>query len=582
MATATRTKPRRAARRPRSEPTSARLLRRYHAKRNLAESGEPGGEKAMPSAAAAVFRYVIQKHDATRLHYDLRLEMDGVYKSWAVPKGLPTTPGEKSLAVEVEDHPLDYGTFEGTIPKGNYGAGTVMVWDRGFYTVEGGDPVRALRRGKVHFALAGDKCRGEWTLVRMRHADEKVNWLVIKNHDTSTEEPIASDGRDRSVQTGRTLDEIAANKPARKTRGKRAAVQTKSAQKKSREKPDVRDEPVPGVNSADDSGASLSDGYVEPMKALGVKEIPAGREWLLEVKFDGYRALAILKDGRATLWSRNRNDLSSAYPEIVAALEKLKCRDAILDGEIVAMDAEGRPSFQQLQGLGQAGEQRPPLFYYVFDLLRQKGETYLQRPIEERKEALAQMLKKAPDALRVSPVFRERPTALMEEARRKGLEGIVAKQPGSLYEPGQRSGAWLKCRLAHEQEFVIGGYTPPGGSRPHFGAILVGYYDGDDLVYCGKVGSGFNGKLLASLHAKFDRIRTDKCPFANLPMPRKPRFGLGMTANEMRAVTWLKPKLVAQIHFNEWTRDSMLRQPVFLGLREDKSAHEVVREVNAA
>jgi bifunctional non-homologous end joining protein LigD len=316
------------------------------------------------------------------------------------------------------------------------------------------------------------------------------------------------------------------------------------------------------------------------MKALGVKEIPHG-DWLLEIKLDGYRSLAILRGGQAELWSRNRNSLSSEYPEIVAALKKLKCKDAILDGEIVALDETGRPTFQLLQGLGQSAK-RPPLFFYVFDLLRLKGKSLLQMPIEERKAALAGLLAAAPAEIKVSPVFHESPTALLKEAKSKGLEGIVAKQAGSLYEPGQRSGAWLKCRLSLEQEFVIGGFTPPGGSRPYFGAILVGYYEGGELMYAGKVGTGFNHKWLASLHEKFLKLATGSCPFANLPMPKKPRFGQGMTMSEMRTVTWLKPRIVAQIHFNEWTRDGMLRQPVFLGLREDKSAKEVVREVSAS
>ena len=327
--------------------------------------------------------------------------------------------------------------------------------------------------------------------------------------------------------------------------------------------------------SARNRKANTRGDYIEPMKALGVDEI-SGDQWWLEIKYDGYRALSVCVEGGVEMWSRNHKSLSDHYPEIVAALRKMKLRDAVLDGEVAALDEQGRPSFQLLQNRDSANA--APLYYYVFDLVHLEGESLINEPIEKRKELLAKLLKKAPPQIRLSPTFDEDPEELLEQARKQGLEGIVGKRKGSLYEPGRRSGAWAKKRISHDQEFVIGGFTPPGGGRLHFGALLVGYYEGGKLVYCGKVGTGFDAKKLKSLRQQFAKIETNQCPFANLPMPRKPRYGLGMTASAMREVTWLKPVMVAQIKFSEWTREASLRQPVFLGLREDKSPTEVVRE----
>ncbi|HEX2101419.1 MAG TPA: non-homologous end-joining DNA ligase [Candidatus Synoicihabitans sp.] len=315
------------------------------------------------------------------------------------------------------------------------------------------------------------------------------------------------------------------------------------------------------------------------MKALAVPAIPAG-DWQLEIKYDGYRALALLDGGRVELWSRNRKQWVDRFAEIRRALERVRCEDAILDGEIVALDDEGRPSFQLLQNEGRASAPLQ-LRFYVFDLMRLDGDDWMARPIEQRQEALRDLLHRAPPEIVLSPVFRDAPERLLAEARRRGLEGIVAKAAGSPYEPGRRSGTWLKCRIAHEQEFVIGGYTPPGGSRSHFGALLVGFYEGTRLMYAGKVGTGFDARKLRELHERFQPLRRAECPFTNLPSPRRSRFGQAMTAAAMREVTWLRPKLVAQIKFAEWTDDAALRQPVFLGLREDKPAREVVREALA-
>jgi len=509
----------------------------------------------------------------------LRLEMEGVLRSWAVPKGLPAKPGERSLAIEVEDHPLDYGEFEGTIPPGNYGAGTVMLWDRGYYTVGGGNPVRAWRQGKIHFALAGEKLLGEWTLVRLRDDDRsQKNWLVIKN--ASSARPKRGVKRDVSVLSGRTMDEITRGRSkqwigghAVSARSSRVHRRRNTAETKSKTPAARR---TPKRSSAATSPEEPDAGWIEPMKAIAVELVPTGA-WRLEIKFDGYRALALLRDGIATLWSRNRKNLTADYPELADALAKLRCREAVLDGEIVALDEQGRSRFQLLQKRALPG-QRPPLRYYVFDVLSLDRRSLLKEPLEARQAIAARLTPKNSEHLKLSPSFEVKPERLLDEVRRQGLEGIIAKRLGSSYEPGRRSGAWLKCRLAREQEFVIGGYTPPQGSRTHFGALLVGYHERKKLLYAGKVGTGFDDRLLRELHSKFQPLRTTRCPFTNLPLDHRSRFGTGMTASAMRRVTWLAPRLVCQVRFSEWTQDGLLRQPVFLGLRKDKAAREVVRE----
>lgn len=313
------------------------------------------------------------------------------------------------------------------------------------------------------------------------------------------------------------------------------------------------------------------------MKALATAEVPAGG-WRTEIKFDGYRALAILAGDKIDLWSRNEKSLTADYPEVVAALRTVRCTSAVFDGEIVALDEEGRSRFQLLQQRGVAGE-RPPIHFYIFDLLQLDGKSWIDAPIEERRLVLEKLLGRRKDVIRLSPVFEVEPAVVLEEARRQGLEGIVVKKPGSVYEPGRRSGTWLKHRLSNEQEFVIGGFTPPQGGRSHFGALLVGYYEKGKLQYAGKVGTGFNAALLASLHRKFMQRRIAASPFANLPRGRS-RWGVGMTAAIMKTVGWIRPELVCQVRFSEWTEEGSLRQPVFLGLRDDKPAGEVVREIS--
>jgi bifunctional non-homologous end joining protein LigD len=318
--------------------------------------------------------------------------------------------------------------------------------------------------------------------------------------------------------------------------------------------------------------------YITPMKALGVEAIPPTGTWHCEIKWDGYRALAVINQGKVKLWSRNQKPL--VYPEVLPPLQSLKCKNAVIDGEIVALAPSGHSNFQALQqrDLGK----RPPIAFYVFDLLHLDGESCLNLPIEGRRKLLSSLVGHTKSTVRLSPVYDVDPHALFAEAKKKGLEGIILKQAGSLYEPDRRSGTWLKVKNVNEQEFVIGGFTPPKNSRESFGAILIGYFEKGKLVYAGKVGTGFDVELLRSLHAKFLRLRTDKSPFAELPRGDRSRPGMGLTQAVLRTVTWLKPTLVAQIRFTEWTVEGNLRHPVFLGLRKDKSAQAVRREAPAA
>ena len=523
-------------------------LKEYNRKRDFEKTKEPSGQVGSDKEA---HRFVIQKHAASRLHYDFRLEMDGTLKSWAVPKGVPFLKGEKRLAVEVEDHPVSYIDFEGNIPKGQYGGGTVMVWDRGHYTSLGDQPSKELASGKLHFVLHGKKLQGEWYLVRLRGGK---NWLLIRGQEDMR--PVARKMDDTSAQSGRSMAAIA--------KGGDVWISNKSKSEPAKPKA-IRH--APAVKFPD---------FIEPMKARLAKGPPHG-DWVYEIKLDGFRALAF-KEGRSVrLLSRNQKDFGEKFPQIRQAVEELKVQEAILDGEIVALDSEGRSSFQLLQTYDMAA-QKPPIFFYIFDLLRLEGKDLQKSPLIERKKLLQEVLAKAPDVIRNSAGLGGRVTRLLKEAQRLGLEGLIGKRAVSKYEAGQRSGAWIKLKLHHEQEMVIGGFTEPEGSRQHFGSLLIGYYEKGKLLCAGKVGTGFNEALLGSLRKTFEPLDTAVCPFQNLPEKKSGRYGAGITASETKRCHWLKPQLVCQVKFSEWTRDGKLRQPVFLGLREDKPAAEVVRE----
>lgn len=562
-------------------------LAEYKKKRNFKVTAEPSG-KPLPKLVKGACRFVIQKHDASRLHYDFRLEMDGVLKSWAVPKGLPWGKGEKHLAVEVEDHPVEYATFEGIIPEGQYGGGTVMVWDRGSYHVYGEDPMKALKDGRLHLVMDGEKAKGEWALIRTRMDGGKTQWLLLKSGESV--KPISKKRDDESVKTGRTMAQIAAQKDAewqsnRADEKPSAASRLKSRIKAALKKKDEgRKQSARGESGAIEKALGklprAKPRFIEPMKARLVDAPPSGGDWSYELKFDGFRVCAVKNRSEINLISRNGNELRSRFPEVVEALKKFPSNECVLDGEVVALDEEGRSSFQLLQGLEMEGH-KAPIVFYVFDLMQANGRSLTGLPLTARKELLAKVCDGVGDPIRFSGEIGGDAHSLLKEVQRRGLEGLIGKLRDSVYEPGRRSGTWIKLKCVNEQEFVIGGFTPPQGARQHFGAILVGYYEGKKFLFAGKVGTGFNTKSLAALHKKLKSETRDDCPFADLPSKQGGQWVQGITPSMMRKIHWVNPAFVCQVKFAEWTRDAKLRQPVFLGLREDKKPAEVKRETAA-
>src|SRR5881392_516848 len=570
-------------------------LAKYKRKRDFKKTSEPAG-KPVPKKIKGASRFVIQKHAARRLHYDFRLEMEGVLKSWALPKDLPWKRGEKHLAVEVEDHPIEYEDFEGVIPEGQYGGGTVMVWDRGTYYVYGEQPLKSLREGKLHLVLDGKKAKGEWTLVRIRgRDDEKNQWLILK---TGTDaKPISKKLEDQSVKTGRTMEQIAEARDA-EWESNRQTDESPTSQFKARIKKAIKkkenDEVVgqarrlpvgkPGSRSGSPTIADLPSAkarFIEPMKAKLVEKPPATGDWIYELKFDGIRLIVVKRGEKVSLLSRNQNELTGRFPEIVEAIKTLPARECVIDGEVVALDEEGRSSFQLLQAL-ELEERKSPLRFYVFDLLQLDGKSLLGLPLAQRKDLSEKLCENIGEPIRFSGEIGSDVTKLLAEVKRRGLEGLIGKQRNSVYEPRRRSGAWIKLKCVNEQEFVIGGYTPPQGARKYFGAILVGYYKDRDLVFAGKVGTGFTTKTLAALHKQFRAEERADCPFVDLPSKQNGQWVLGITPSMMKKIQWINPKFVAEIKFAEWTRDGKLRAPVFLGLRDDKKPGEVIREAPPA
>jgi bifunctional non-homologous end joining protein LigD len=527
----------------------------YHAKRNFDATPEPAGDapksgEAEPGQNAN--RWVIQQHSARRMHYDFRLEAGGVLISWAVPKGPSYDPTVKRLAVKVEDHPLDYREFEGVIPKDNYGAGSVIVWDEGTYrnlTERRSKPVgvtEAVAAGHVSIWLEGQKLRGGWSLTRF--GEGSSSWALVKRKDEYADatKDITRDAP-ASVKSGRTVEEVARDPSAQTWYSNR------------------RDPAGGETYAGGDSAELVPAGFCEPMLAQADSAAtsnsrsplagPAGA-WFFEPKLDGLRCIAVRNGSDVSLFSRNELSFSERFPTIVSAVKALPATNFVLDGELVGM-IDRRPDFGALQH-GSA----PDIEYWVFDMPWLLGQDLRHLPIEERKGLLA---KAVPDggAVRVVPSLPGDPADLFEAACQQGWEGLVAKRAGSLYRPG-RSPDWRKLKCECRQEMVIGGFTEPQGTRDSFGALLLGYWEGDDLIYAGKVGTGFTRATLHELYLAMAGLEMSASPFS--------------AAVAERGARWVEPKLVVEVAFSNWTRDGRLRHPSFVRLRPDKSSRDVVRE----
>ncbi len=560
-------------------------LATYRKMRDFSETKEPRGD-ADARATKAGLSFVIQKHAASHLHYDFRLELDGVLLSWAVPKGPSLDPTVKRLAMETEPHPLAYGGFEGTIPQGQYGGGAVMVWDRGTWEPEE-DPRRGYQKGSLKFKLKGDKLGGSWHLVRTaRGGKEGRGWLLFKSRDEfarAGENAIVEEQPD-SVLSGRSIERIAQDAgeqvpksaardrkaPSRGAKAPNGATKSKS-KKEENEKQQAK--PAKAPNKGDLSklkGARKGrlDASSELELATLVDSAPEGSDWVHEIKFDGYRVLALIDDGEVTLHSRNGHDWTARMPVLARALDGFKAKSVALDGEFVALNDKGVSDFQTLQNsLG--SNEAEYLVYYVFDVLHLDGVDLTQVELTKRKEVLAKLLASQPssvtDHVRLSEHVQGGGEAFFKKACELGLEGIVSKRADSPYRPG-RGRDWVKTKCSQRQEFVVVGYTDPQGSRTGLGALLLGARDGKKLRYSGRVGTGFSQRSLADLMKKLKPLGLDEPSFAGAP-----RTGVS-------DVHWVRPELVAEVAFTGFTSDGLLRHPRFEGLREDKSAEEVVIE----
>jgi bifunctional non-homologous end joining protein LigD len=513
-------------------------LTEYARKRKFDQTPEPKPDVPEKNSGTRGGFFCVQRHDATRLHYDFRLEVDGVLVSWAVPKGPSLDPARKALAMKVEDHPLDYGTFEGNIPKGNYGGGSVMLWDRGTYEVIGEpDAAGQLARGDFKFNLNGVKLKGAFAIVLMKKRGKGNEWLLIKKPDEFAVKDYDIDQFAWSVSTKRTQDEIAEDAAA------------------------LSPESLTGARKA----ALPKD--VEPMLATAVTKPPTGDQWVYEIKWDGVRAICTVKDGKVQMHSRRGNRCEQQYPELHELAECVDAKAAVLDGEICVLDEHGRSRFELIQPrITNARDvdrlsKETPATLFLFDVLYADGYDVRKSPLEERRQLLKRLVTPA-ERIRVSEVFETDGDHMFAAAREMGLEGILAKDRHSVYE-SKRSSCWQKLKVLTEQEFVIGGFTK--GEREHFGALILGVREGDGLRHVGQVGTGFDQKLMKAIADRLKPLVTKTNPFVN-----KPRI---------KDATWVKPELLCQVRFLEWTSDGNLRAPVFVGLRDDKPAKEVVREV---
>jgi bifunctional non-homologous end joining protein LigD len=541
-----------------------RNLETYRRKRDFRHTPEPKGGRPRTRDE---LQFVVQKHDATRLHYDFRLEHDGVLKSWAVPKEPSYDPKDRRLAVRTEDHPLEYAAFEGEIPEPEYGAGSVVIWDRGRWEPLG-DPTRGLADGKLDFELHGDKLEGRWTLVRMAQRDARKraeNWLLIKRSDAHARKSPAKRG------AGPAKRGAGAAKPSAAPRG-RARGSKRKSQRKSKKRGAVGNgaatrDWAPPLAAVPGARRAALPAHPTPQLATLVSELPQGGEWLYEPKLDGYRLLARVAAGRAALSTRRGNDWTDRFPHLAAAAAALPCESALLDGEAVAFDDRGLTSFQRLQNA--IAEQDPAIVLVAFDLLYLDGWDLCATPLRQRKELLRELLHGQQDPLRYGEHVDQDGAAFFREACKLGLEGVVAKRAADPYRE-TRTKSWLKLKCLRREELVIVGFTDPAGSRTGFGALLLGTREraGGALRYAGKVGTGFDERALRALAKRLDALEIEKPPVESASVRGVPRAG----------VHWVEPELVAEISYGEWTGDRRLRHPVFLGLREDKPATEVVEE----